>query len=193
MSDQTTVNQTADNTSTPLPPPSGDTDKADYYLTQLIELMNADKLTAGRTDLSKFDPTSLQDHYRLDLKDYEVEVSHNKQPDSGKDFYVMLFNNLKYVSEKCTEKIILAYIHISGDQFAKFKTVADAQIERKRKEAEEKRFKEAMAPIDSALESLSGSRANEISDTEYSENKTVEAPLDNPLSQPLPSVFTASA
>lgn len=142
------------NDTTPLPPPSGDTEKAGRYLTQLIELMNADKLLVSHTDLSKFDPTSLQNHYRLDLKDYEVEISHNKQPDSGKDFYVMLFNNLKKVGEKCTEKIILAYIHLSGDQFAKFQTVADDQIERKRKEAEEKRFKEAMAPIDSALAEL---------------------------------------
>lgn len=137
-----------------LPPPVGDQEKADYYTAKLIEFISADKLTVLRTDLSRFDPTSLQDHYRLDLQDYEVEVSHNKQPDSGKDFYVMLFNNLKHVNNGCTEKVILAYVHISEDQFAKFKTVANDQIERKRKEAEEKRFKEAMTPIDQALEQL---------------------------------------
>lgn len=150
MSDQNSSNSQTEQ----LPPPSGDPGKADHYLTQLIELINSDKLLVSHTDLAKFDPTSLQDHYRLSLKDYEVEISHNKQPDSGKDFYVMLFNNLKLVSDKCTEKIILAYIHLNVTQFTKFKTVADDQLERKRKEAEEKRFHEAMAPIDSALEQL---------------------------------------
>ena len=147
-------NQPPQTEATLLPPPSGDTQKADRYLTQIIELINKDKLTVLHTDLARFDPTSLQDHYRLDLNDYEVEISHNKQPDSGKDFYIMLFNNLKTVSERCTEKIILAYIHLNAGQFAKFKTVANDQLERKRKEAEEKRFKEAMAPIDSVLEQL---------------------------------------
>ncbi|MBI2196253.1 hypothetical protein HYU45_01430 [Candidatus Daviesbacteria bacterium] len=143
-----------------LPPPSGGSEKADLYLNQLIELINEDKLIVSHTDLAKFDPTSLQDHYRLDLKDYEVEVSHSKQADTGKDFYVLLFNNLKSINEGCTEKVILAYIHITEDQFAKFKTVAETQIERKRKEAEEKRFKEVMAPIDQALEKLVSSPAD---------------------------------
>lgn len=150
MSDQPLLTAQTDNSTQP--PPIGDQEKADYYTDKLIELVSADKLTVVRTDLSRFDPTSLQDHYRLDLKDYEVEISHNKQPDSGKDFYVMLFNNLKHVSNGCAEKVILAYVHISGDQFAKFKTIANDQIERRRKEAEEKRFKEVMAPIDQALE-----------------------------------------
>ena len=157
MSNQDPSSSQNSDISAQLPPPIGDAEKAERYLTQLIELINADKLLVSHTDLSKFDPTSLHDHYRLDLKNYEVEVSHNKQPDSGEDFYIMLFNNLKLVNEKCTEKVILAYIHITGDQFAKFKTVAQDQIERKRKEAEEKRFKEAMAPIDSALEQLTAS------------------------------------
>lgn len=148
-----------------LPPPIGDQEKADHYTDKLTELVSKDKLIVARTDLSKFDPTSLQNHYRLDLNGYEVEISHNKQPDSGKDFYVMLFNNLKHVDNQCTEKVILAYVHISGDQFAKFKTVADDQIERKRKEAEEKRFKEAMAPIDQALEQLNTSRLEPTTET----------------------------
>ncbi len=149
----------ASQTTTILPPPNGDIEKSDKYLMQLIELINQDKLIATHTDLSKFDPTSLQEHYRLDLKDYEVEVSHNKQANTGKDSYIILFNNLKSVNEKCTEKIILAYLNLTGDQFAKFKTIADDQIERKRKEAEEKRFKEAMTPIDQALEELAASPA----------------------------------
>lgn len=140
--------------SSQLPPPSGDPEQAEHYITQLIELLNIDKLTALRTDLSKFDPTSLHDHFRLDLKDYEVEISHNKQPDSGKDFYVVLFNNLKFVSNQCSEKVILAYMHLSEQQFKLFKSAADKQIERGRKAAEEKRLKEAMMPIDEMLDQL---------------------------------------
>ncbi|MBI2330220.1 hypothetical protein HYU94_02435 [Candidatus Daviesbacteria bacterium] len=142
------------NQSIQLPPPSGDPRKANHYIIQLVELIKSDKLIVMQTDLAKFDPSSLQNHYRLDLNDYEVEVSHSKQPDSGKDFYIILFNNLKHISGQCTEKIILAYIHLSDDQFRNFKAAADDQLERKRKEAEEKRFKETMLPIDQILEQL---------------------------------------
>ena len=117
MSDTQPQTAQSNDTSTKLPPPSGDAEKADRYITQLTDLISADKLTVSHTDLSKFDPTSLQNHYRLNLQDYEIEVSHNKQPDSGQDFYVILFNNLKYINEKCTEKIILAYMHLSDSQF----------------------------------------------------------------------------
>ncbi len=171
---------------TKLPPPTGDPEKAEKYVNQLIELVNEDKLLVSHTDLSKFDPTSLQDHYRLDLKDYNVEVSHNKQPDSGKDFYVMLFNNLKYVNEKCTEKVILAYMHLSDEQFIKFKAVANNQIERKRREVEEKKLKAAMAPIDQALEQVSN---------QNSINNLHDPPLDNIPSSSifqLPSLKTVS-
>lgn len=201
MSDQAPSSSQNSDIPPQLPPPSGDPGKADRYLTQLIELVNTDKLLVLHTDLSKFDPTSLQDHYRLDLKNYEVEISHNKQPDSGEDFYVILFNNLKLVNEKCTEKIILAYIHLSGDQFAKFKVVADDQLERKRKEAEEKRFKEAMAPIDSALAELAAENPEPAEDekpnipTETAPSSTVpDTPVD-PLANPLddnPPAFAAS-
>lgn len=137
-----------------LPPPSGDAEKADKYINQLIDLISTDKLLVSHTDLAKFDPTSLQDHYRLDLKDYEIEVSHTKQPDSGQDSYVMLFNNLKYVDEKCTEKVILAYMYLNEDQFKTFKSTTDEYLDRKRKEAEEKRLREAMTPIDDILAQL---------------------------------------
>ncbi|MDO8573792.1 MAG: hypothetical protein Q7R77_03510 [Candidatus Daviesbacteria bacterium] len=137
-----------------LPPPIGDAKAADRYISQLIELIRSDKLTVKQTDLAKFDPSSLQNHYRLDLKTYEVEVSHSKQTDTGKDFYIILFNNLKQISGQCAEKVILAYIHLTGDQFRDFKATADDQLERRRKEAEEKRFTEAMTPIDETLEQL---------------------------------------
>lgn len=152
MSDQTLVDQ---NTSGELPPPIGDTEKADKYINTLIDLITADKLTVSHTDLAKFDPTSLQDHYRMDLQDYEIEVSHNKDPDTGQDSFVMLFTNLKHLNEQSSPKVILAYIHLNEAQFQKFKTISDDQIFKKRKEAEEKRFKEAMIPIDQILEQLS--------------------------------------
>lgn len=184
MSDTTTDYQTADNSAATLPPPIGDSEKAETYLGQITDLLTSDKLLVSHTDLSKFDPTSLQDHYRMDLADYEVEVSHNKKPDSGEDFYVILFNNLKKVNDQCTEKVILAYMHLTDTQFQKFKTVADDQIERKRKEAEEKRFKEAMAPIDSVLQQLG-------SDSEPSADKTAEiaeTPIADTLDTSIPSV-----
>lgn len=175
------IPQSADS-STQLPPPSGDSEKADRYILQLTDLISADKLTVSHTDLAKFDPTSLQDHYRLDLKDYEIEVSHNKQPDSGQDSYVILFNNLKYVNEKCTEKIILAYMHLTEDQFKNFKSTTDEYLDRKRREAEEKRLREAMAPIDQILTELSNSNP-EPSEDETSTN--ADNPADNPLTAPL--------
>lgn len=137
-----------------LPPPKGDGEQAEKYLDKLIDLLKSDKVLVSQTDLKKFDPGALQNHYLLTLESYQVEVSHSKQPDSGQDFYVLLFNNLKQIKEGCNEKVILAYMPLSSDQFQKFKIVADEQIEKKKREAEEKRFKEAMAPIDQALENL---------------------------------------
>lgn len=147
----------ADNQTSKLPPPGGDPAQAASYITKLIALIDSDKLIVSHTDLSRFDPTLLQDHYRLDLSDHEVEVSHTKQPDSGKDFYVILFNNLKYISGQCSEKVILAYMHLSEDQFKNFKSASIKQTERMQKAEEEKRLKAAMLPIDQALEQLTAS------------------------------------
>lgn len=146
--------------SSQLPPPSGNPNQAEYYMTKLVELIDMDKLTAARTDLSKFNPTALHDHFRLDLKDYEVEISHNKQPDSGKDFYVILFNNLKFINEQCSEKVILAYMHLSPQQFHSFKSATERQMLRKKRLEEEKRLQEAMAPIDHTLDQLATSSSH---------------------------------
>lgn len=135
-------------------PPVGDPQKAEKYLNQLIEFIRQDKLLVSHTDLKKFDPSSLQDHYQLELQDYQIEVSHSKQADSGKDFYTILFNNLKNVREGCHEKIILAYLNLTSDQFQKFRAIADLQIEKRKKEAEEKRFNEAIAPIEKVFRNL---------------------------------------
>lgn len=149
-----------------LPPPSGDPNQAVKYVNQLIQLVDTDKLDVVHTDLSKFDPTSLQDHYSMELKDYKVEVSHSKYPNSGKDSYVILFTNIKHVVSGNSEKIILAYLHLDDSQFNSLKKSFSSQIDRKRREEEEKRLKEAMTPIDKILEQL--------------ETKSREIPEENP-------------
>ncbi len=143
------------NQTTKLPPPSGDATKAEKYIQQLVSLISQNKVTVIHTDLSLFDPTSLEDHYRIDLSDYQVEISHSKNPDTSEDSFVILFNNLKQVREGCSEKSILAYMHLNSSQFLQFKQVADEQVNRIKKAAEEKRFIEAMSPIDQALNNIS--------------------------------------
>lgn len=138
-------------------PPRGDTEKAEKYINQLVDLINRKKIEVFRTDLKKFDPTSLQDHYTIALKDYQIEISHSKHPNSGKDSYVMIFNNLKNISNASSEKVILAYTYLADSHFSKFKIVADRQLEEKRRALEDKRFKEAIAPIDNLLEAVSDS------------------------------------
>lgn len=139
-------------------PPSGDPEQAEKYVSKLIDLVNNDKVLVDHTDLSKFDPSALQDHYRLELKDYNVEVSHSKNPNNGNDSHVILFTNLQNVRDGCTQKIILAYMHLSIDQFKRFTHAAHQQKERIKKAEEEKRLKEALKPIDQALEDISSEK-----------------------------------
>ncbi len=136
------------------PPPSGDDKKAEKYIHQLTTLISQDKIAVYHTDLSKFDPSSLQDHYRIGLKDYSAEISHSKQPNSGRDSFVLLFTNLKQVEEGCTEKIILAYMHLSDTQYQTFKEAANQQIDRRFREEQELKFKSAMTDIDKVFDEL---------------------------------------
>lgn len=138
-----------------IPPPSGDPKQAEKYINQLIELIDSDALEVSHTDLAKFDPTSLQDHYYLELKEYRVEVSHSKYPNSGKDSYIILFTNIKNLSDGSAEKIILAYMHLEENQFARFKKISLGQMERRRKAEEEKRLKNALEPVDRILQDFS--------------------------------------
>lgn len=140
-----------------LPPPSGDSTKAEKYISQLIKLVNQNKLLVNHTDLAQFDPSSIEDHYRMELKEYHVEISHSKQPDTSKDFYIMLFTNLQDIRDGCSEKIILAYLYLTEEQFKRFKNEADAQLEVKRKAEEEKRFHLAMAPVEEVLNKMESS------------------------------------
>lgn len=146
------------------PPPAGDSEKAEKYLGQLIDLIDQDKLKVAHTDLKKFDIATIEDHYRIDLDDYEVEVNHSKEPDSGQDFYVLLFNNLKKIKEggeSCVNKVILSYLHLTESQFSDFKKSADSAIEREKQREDAKRFSEAMAPIDEVLEKISQQEAGQ--------------------------------
>lgn len=157
-------------------PPQGDSKKADKYLNWLITLINQDKLTVVHTNLSKFNPTDLQDHYRVELKDYYVEVSHSKQADSGTDSFVLIFNNFKQVGEGC-EKIILAYTYLTKDQYQHFKDTAEEQLERFRRIEEEKRFNEALTPIDELLEQADNSE-QATSDSQADAASSQDQPKD---------------
>lgn len=142
-------------------PPKGDLEKAEKYIGQLIDLINQRKIEVYHTDLTKFDPTSLQDHYSINLKEYQIEISHSKHQDSGKNSYVMIFNNLKNISEGSGEKVILAYIYLADSQFSKFKIVADRFLEEKRRIEEDQNFRKALEPIDNLLDQASSQQVNQ--------------------------------
>ncbi len=139
------------NTDAPSIPPKGDFEKAEKYITKLVNLIHDSKIAVYHTDLKKYDPNSIQDHYRIDLQNYQIEVSHSKQPDSGKDSFVMIFTNIKNVNEGSADKVILAYTPLSNSQFTQFKKAADEQIGGRIRAEEAKRFKEALEPIDNLL------------------------------------------
>lgn len=136
-------------------PPRGDFDKAEKYINQLVSLINQNKVSVFQTDLKKFDPTSLKDHYTITLNEYQIEISHSNHPSTDKDSYVMIFNNLKNVSEGSAQKVILAFIYLADAQYSKFKIVADRQIHERERVEEEKKFKEALGPIDQLLDHAS--------------------------------------
>lgn len=140
------------------PPPSGDPQKAAKYVEKLIGAIEEDTLIIHHTDLGVFDPSALQDHFRIDLIDYAVEISHSKHPESGKDSYVMLFTNLKNVADGSCEKIILAYMHLDDSQFMQFRKAYTEQVAKIRQAEEEKRLTDALAPIDQALENINPGR-----------------------------------
>lgn len=162
-------------------PPLGDSTKAEKYLHQFIQLIESDRLSIYHTDLSKLDPSSLQDHFRIELQDYAVEISHSKHPSSGKDSYVMLFTYSKRESDVNHEKVILAYMRLTDAQFESFKKVALDKIEERRKAEEERRLKEALDPVDQVLEQISQpvSKSESLTDTSI-----VSSDLDSPFLEP---------
>lgn len=154
-------------------PPRGDFETAEKYVSQLAELLNEEKIEVYHTDLKRFDPTTLQNHYTLNLKEYQIEISHSKQPESGKDSYVMIFNNMKQIAQGSRAKVILAYIYLTDTQFAKFKAVADQFIAKKKRAEEEKRFKEVLKPIDELLDQVSSESTDSFSEraTQFSNSQ----------------------
>jgi hypothetical protein len=135
-------------------PPLGDPTKAETYITRLVRLIEKDKATVYQTDLDKFDLTTMQNHYRVDLGEYDVEVSHSIQPDTDKDFYTIIFNSIRKIQDGSSNKVILAYIHINEDQYRKFKISADEALERQKRKDDAVRFVEVMKPLDNVFNSL---------------------------------------
>lgn len=162
-----------------LPPPSGSPEQAQKYLGKLIDLLNQEKVFVTHTDLSKLDPSSLQDHYYITLNDYHVEVSHTKKADTGEDFYILLFNNLKQIRDGCSEKVILTYMNLTVEQFEKFKEAAKIQLDKIKAREDAKRFTEAMAPIDQTLENLDN--PNSVLESPVSETPEPVAFEETPL------------
>lgn len=132
-------------------PPIGDPQRADRYINSLVRLINKDKLGLTHTDLNKFDVTTMQNHYRVDLGDYDVEISHSIQPETNKDFYTIIFNNIKHISDGKSDKVVLGYVHLTDEQYGRFKVAADEYLERRRKEADRERFAQNLAPIEQIL------------------------------------------
>lgn len=135
-------------------PPLGDPEKADRYIASLVRLIAKDKVALTHTDLNRFDVTTMQNHYRVDLGDYDVELSHSVQPETNKDFYTIIFNNLTRLQDGKSDKVVLGYIHLTDEQYGRFKIAADEYLDRRRKEADKDRFAENIAPIEQLLDHL---------------------------------------
>ncbi len=167
-----------------LPPPNADAHLASKYIDWIIDLINKDKLIISKSDLSKFgNLASMKDHYRINLEAYEVEISHSKHPEIGEDIFVMIFNNIKKIDPALpNQRAILAYVNLTREQFEKIKTCADNQVDRQKREAAEKRFKEAMTPIDQVLDQISN-KENSSSDPDEKSKK--ESKKEKPLPEPM--------
>jgi 3-polyprenyl-4-hydroxybenzoate decarboxylase len=91
----------------------------------------------------------------------------------------MIFNNLKNISEGSGERVILGYIYLADSQYAKFKIVADNQIEARRRAAEEKRFNEAVEPIDKLLTVVSDENSPADSSKDYPDGESAKSSEDS--------------
>lgn len=142
-------------------PPKGDEAKGEKYIADLIRLLENGKIQVYKTDLSQFNPSSLQSHYRIDLDDFQIEISHSTHLETGSHSYVIIFNNLKKIADGNTGKAILAYIHLNETQYVRFHKAAEVQIEKLQKIENEKRFLQAVRPFDDKIAQLEGS-SNDI-------------------------------
>lgn len=172
-------------------PPLGNPNKAEKYVVSLINLIQSNKVEVIKTDLNKFDLTTMQDHYRIDLRTYDVEVSHNVHPDTDKNFYTMLFNNLARLADGSSKKVVLAYVHLTESQYKRFKIAADEQLEKKKLEEDAARFAQVMVPFDTALQAMdSQSQENLAPEPQIQPSQPIDNPFDqisdNPWSAPSP-------
>lgn len=135
-------------------PPLGDNSKSESYVKRLIRLIEKDKVKVFQTDLNKFDLTTMQNHYRVDIGEYDIEVSHSVQPDTDKDFYTMIFNSIRKIQDSSTNKVILTYLHLTEDQYRRFKIAADEALERQKRKEDAVRFVEVMKPLDNVFNQL---------------------------------------
>lgn len=164
-------------------PPQGSEQKASEYITQITDLVNQDKLIVKHTDLSKHDPSNLQDHYRIELKEYMVEVSHSKDANTGRDSFVLLFTNLKNIRDGCSEKLILGYVHLTPQLFNQFKTAGVTQEARIKRQEEERLFNQNLQPINEALSEIASGKIITEPTPSIPESSTV---LETAASQPMP-------
>src|SRR5579884_1003285 len=137
-----------------LTPPGGDSKQAQRYIDTLSELIKADKITVSQTDLSRFNSPSMEDHYRIDLQHYDAELSHNKNPETGEETFILIFNSINKFDNENPKPVILSYLRLTDEQFLKLKQAADNQLEKFRQVQEEERFTTTMAPIDQMLSQL---------------------------------------
>jgi hypothetical protein len=174
-----------------MPPPSADGVHADKYIKWLVELIGKGKLLVLRSDLSKFTVDSLHEHYRINLDNYDLEVSHSKSPDN-EDMYIILFNNLRVVAAAQSERTILSYLQLSAEQFNQFKTVAEAQLNLIKKKQEEKRFTETMVGVDQELEKFASQNTSVVDQAvQTAIPEASPAPVVNqPSSQPVETTPT---
>lgn len=173
-------------------PPRGDYQKAEKYISELCTLIGQNKIDVIHTDLKKFDPNSIQDHYRITLEDYHIEISHSKLPNTGSDSYVMLFTNLKNVASGNADKTILAYTPLSDTQFQTFKEAAQTQIEERRRKEEEKRFNEALSPIDNLLNQVKHTTTPEPDPEKTYQEEKLPSYSTIATSSPATSFFSSS-
>jgi len=145
-------------------PPKGDEQKGEKYVVDLIRLIDQGKVQVNKTDLSQFNPSSLQNHYRLDLDDFQIEISHSTHLETGANSFVIIFNNLRNIADGNTEKAILAYIHLTEEQYRRFHSTAEEQIEKLKKIEDEKKFIDAVRPLDDRLAALDSSNKDIFSE-----------------------------
>lgn len=178
-------------------PPVGDHQQAEKYLTQLLSTLESHLYPLTRSDLST-NPGNFQDHYRIDLGQYHAEVSHSKHPQSGNDIYSLIFTSLEKIRLGQTDQAVLSYIPLTQDLFSRFKNAAESYFAAKKRLEEQKRFREAMQPIDDILKSSpprsEDSPRRDYRDTRYHQprnNPPETSRPPEPKPEPLASIPTS--